>query len=231
MKTTGVDYYAVSSTTVCEEDYERAINEIKELIRIDEEHVLPVMWITPDGLNGNVAWYLESSIEWKMIKIHPELHPAAWFPPRENIKEVIDIAKELMLPILIHTGNFDSCHALKFDSIIGSNPDVLFVLAHGRPLKETVSMIYRYDNVYADSAFMSIEDMKELCDAGLSNKLLWGTDMCIPKHFYPDEDMKDYYLRKLSAFRNVCEKEDFDNVTYRNAKKLFKIDERKNTGS
>lgn len=55
MNKIGVDYYAVSSTTMCDEDYQKVLSEIYELIRLDGEKVLPVMWITPEGLKGNIA--------------------------------------------------------------------------------------------------------------------------------------------------------------------------------
>lgn len=231
MEQLDVDYYAVSSTSQCEENYPKVISEMKELIRLDGKKVLSTMWITPEALQGNIAWYLESNFKWRMLKIHPFLNQTEWNPQGDLFNEVLDISRELRLPILIHTGNEDCCRANLFEQAIKNNPDIIFILAHGRPIESTLRIAASYDNVYVDSAFMPIKDMKGICDAGLSHKLLWGTDMCIPKHFYPNEDMKDYYLRKLNAFRNVCEKEDYDNITFRNASKLFKIDERKNTGS
>ena len=47
MKTVGVDYYAVSSNTMCEENYPKVLDELHELIALDSEKVLPVMSITP----------------------------------------------------------------------------------------------------------------------------------------------------------------------------------------
>lgn len=70
---------------------------------------------------------------------------------------------------------------------------------------------------------MPIEEMKRIVDDGLSHKLLWGTDMCIPKHFYPNEDMVEYYQNKLNAFKSVCTAEQFAQVTYLNAAKLFNL--------
>lgn len=218
-----VDNYFVSSTTICTEDYNRVVLELEDFVTLDSKRVLPVMWITPFGLKGSIAWYLESGIKWRMIKIHPELHPDSWDPNGQNMSEVIDIAREMGLPILIHTGNYDCCHAGLYQEIIFHNPDVIFVLAHGRPMEETKDILLDYENVYADSAFMPIEDMKAFCDAGLSHKLLWGTDMCIPKHFYPNEDMVEYYLRKLDSFKRICTKDQYDQVTFLNAAKLFDL--------
>ena len=221
MEQLDVDYYAVSSTTQCEENYPKVLSEIEELIRFDGNKVLPIMWITPESLKGNIAWFIESDIQWKMIKIHPFLHKTEWMPGKGMIEEVVEIAKELHIPLLIHTGNEECCKSGLFESTISTNPTVDFILAHGRPLHEALSMVQMYNNVYADSAFMTVEDMKAFLDVGLTHKLLWGTDMCIPRHFYPNEDMVEYYTKKLNAFRQICCQEAFNQVTYNNAVKLF----------
>jgi hypothetical protein len=47
--------------------------------------------------------------------------------------------------------------------------------------------------------------------------------MCIPKYFYPEEDLESYYRRKLNDFKEVCSTEQFEQVTYKNAMKLFNL--------
>ncbi len=218
-----VGFYAVSSTTQCEENYPKVMSEIHELTKLDGQRVLPTMWITPTSLKGNIAWYLESDIKWRMLKIHPYLNQNEWIYEHGLIEEVIDIARELKLPLLIHTGNENCCQANLFENTIKENKDITFILAHGRPHKDAIQFASKYEKAYVDSAFMPIEDMKAFCDAGLSHKLLWGTDMCIPQYFYPEEDMVTYYKRKLDAFRNVCSEDQYNNVTYLNAKKIFNL--------
>ena len=221
----GVDFYAVSSTSMCEEDYEKVLHEMEELIHIDGEKVLPVMWITPYGLKGNIAWFLESSIQWRCLKIHPYLHPNEWQNDGSLMEEVVEIATELNVPILIHTGNEASCVSSKFKSIISSHSNVNFILAHGRPTDEAVKLIKQYNNAYVDSAFMSIKEIGTFIKEGTADKMLWGTDMLIPKHFYPLMDMIKYYQMKLDTFKQMCSKEQFEKVTYKNAMSLFNLNE------
>ena len=218
-----IDYYAVSSTSICEEKYEKVIDELRELIDKDGEKVLPVMWITPVGLKGNIAWYLESDIKWSILKIHPFLNSEEWQKQPALYTEVCDIARELDLPVLIHTGNEKCCQCMVFENIISANPDIIFILAHGRPLKQAILLAQSYDNVLVDSAFMPINDMAHFINRGLETKLLWGTDMCIPKHFYPNIDMAKYYQTKLESFHKICTPIAFNHVTTINAKKLFNL--------
>lgn len=223
MTQVGVNYYAVSSTTMCEENYEKVLVELLSLIDYGGERVLPVMWVTPDGLKGNIAWFLESDVKWRCVKVHPFLHPYSWEPKGQLFSEVIDIARELKVPLLIHTGDEDCCVSQNFVDIIKRNSDIVFILAHGRPQKEALRLVSLYDNAYVDSAFMSVDYMKEFVDNGLGCKLLWGTDMCIPKQFYPELNLVDYYKTKLSKFYNAVSKEQYELVTYKNACKVFGI--------
>ena len=118
MEQLNVDYYAVSSTTQCEEDYPKVLSEMEELISIDGKKVLPIMWITPEALQGNIAWYLESEIKWRMIKIHPFLNQMEWNPEGESFQEVLDIARELQIPLLVHTGNEKCCRGDLYEDAI-----------------------------------------------------------------------------------------------------------------
>lgn len=223
MSDVGVDYYAVSSTSMCEEDYPKVLDELNQLISIDGNKVLPVMWITPEGLKGNIAWFLESDIKWRCIKVHPELNPNDWEPMGEQFAEIMDIATEMHLPILIHTGNKECCYCGRYKKLIEQHPNNTFILAHGRPIEDTISILSTFHNAFVDTAFMPIEDIKKLIDLELSNRILWGTDMCIPQYFFPKENMVEYYHRKLANLKNICFIEQFEVITFRNATNVFNI--------
>lgn len=221
LKRSGVDYFAISSTTICSENYPKVKQEFESVM--EEPGLLPVMWITPYGLEGNIAWLLESDIKWRMIKIHPFLNKTEWDPAGSLFAEVLDIAKELSLPLLIHTGSDDCCRADLYEEAVKCNPDITFVLAHGRPVESALSIARQYDNAYVDTAFMPMEHIKDFVDSGLSNKLLWGTDLCIPKYFNPTLDLCDYYHRRLNTLRTFCSDGQYDLITSANAKKIFNI--------
>ena len=221
MADVGVDYYAVSSTTICEENYIKVLSELHELILLDGPKVLPVMWITPEGLKGNIAWFLEANITWRMLKIHPFLHQKEWRPDGELFAEVLDIARELQLPLLIHTGNEACCKADIYEQAVKENPDIVFILAHGRPIDSSIRIARRYENAYIDSAFMPIEHMKLFIENSLSEKLLWGTDMCIPLHFEHSIDLTAYYQQKLISFRSISTQEQYENVICNNIIRLL----------
>lgn len=224
MQTLGVDTFFVSSTTICEENYEKVICEMEQLVYLDSQRAIPVMWVTPEGLKGNIAWYLESNVTWKCVKIHPFLHRGVWEPSDSRMIEVVEIAKELDVPLLIHTGNDNCCNAGRYEPIIKKYPEVAFILAHGRPADESVRLMKQYENVYVDSAFMDIEEMLYIVDNGKVSHFLWGSDMCIPIYFSPYLNCVDYYNGLLKQLREHISPGIYNMITYKNAKRLFKLD-------
>jgi len=223
MKQLQVDYYAVSSTTICEENYPKVIKEFTELISIDGNSILPVMWITPDSLNGNIAWFLESNIKWKCLKIHPFLHPNNWQLTGTEIYEAAEIAREMSIPMLIHTGYDSFCSSGNFESIIKKYRDVIFILAHGRPENEAQTLIQKYENVYVDTAFMPIDILTGFKKLGLCNKVLWGSDMCIPIYYDNTINLYEYYIDKRKKLSLILNSTEYELITYKNAMHVFNI--------
>ena len=222
LKQFGVNYFAISSTTTCSENYPKVKQEFESIRH--ESGLLPVMWITPYSLEGNIAWLLESDIKWKMLKIHPFLNKIEWKPNGSLFAEVLDIARELSLPLLIHTGHDECCRADLYEEAIKRNPDITFVLAHGRPIDSALDIAHRYDNAYVDTAFMPIEHIKRFVDSALSEKVLWGTDLCIPNYFDPDLDLCEYYNSRLHEVRSFCSDIQYEQITHENAQKLLNLE-------
>jgi predicted TIM-barrel fold metal-dependent hydrolase len=221
MDDVGIDNCLVSSTSMCEENYAKVINELKSLIKLGGERILPVLWITPKLLENGLADFIESGIQWRCLKVHPQLHPQMWSPDGDNFSTTVSLARKMSLPLLIHTSNEPCCQLGIYESLIDNNRDVIFILAHGRPLDQAISIAKRFDNALIDSAFMPVESMKFIIDAGLQDKLLWGTDMFIPAYYHEDIDVSEYYREKLSQFRVAVSEHVFRQITSENAKSLF----------
>ena len=218
----GVDCFAVSSTTTCEENYSKVFSEIKELLSIAGRRVFPVLWLTPEMIRTWPVFSLfEQGINWKCLKIHPQLHPTEWGKGSAYLELVASMASIWHIPLLIHTGEMAGCYPFEFDEIISRRSDVTFILAHGRPICQTIEMMKKYPNVWCDTAFMPTENIVKLCKENLSGRVLWGSDYPIPKYYYPDMDMKTYYLDLVQKLKNSVSQEDFEKITHKNFEKLF----------
>lgn len=218
----GVSYFAVSSTTICEGNYEKVFAELTELQQLCGHRIIPVLWILPQMLeDGGLNRFMDSGIRWRCIKIHPQLHPRAWLPGSDALKQVVSIASILQIPLLVHTGEMEGCYPSLYEDAFATYPNVTFILAHGRPIDETIEMMVKHLNCWVDTAFMPIEHVRKLCDEHLSDRVLWGTDYPIPKYYYPDIDTIGYYHDLVKQLRRTVNQDDFNKITCRNFERLF----------
>lgn len=200
----GIDGMAVSSTSTCAELYKVVVREMRELIKLGGDRIRPVLWLTPRMMKCRYAlpYMLHSKIPWQGIKMHWEAHKE-WANNKKLVRQGLEIAKQLHVPILLHTGNFDCCHAGRFKEIISSNPDLTFVLAHGRPINEAIELLNCSDNVWVDTAFMPKDDLMQLVENRLSERILFGTDMPINKIYCDDIDTSTFLKMNIDMIHSV----------------------------
>lgn len=223
LNSVGVAVFAASSTSICEGDYDKVIAEMQELVEAGGSKIYPVLWVLPQMLeDGGLEKFMDSGINWKCVKIHPQLHPTKWLADERCIVSVCRFASTLLVPLLIHTGEMSGCYPKQFEHVIKRFPNLVFILAHGRPIEQTVSLMKAYQNVWTDTAFMPINNVVRLCDEKLSDRVLWGTDYPIPKFFFKDLDMKTYYQDLLLELHNSVSESDYDKITKNNFQKSFK---------
>jgi len=173
----------------------------------------------------------------KGIKLYPGYDKYAINDP--SLEHVFRIAAKYDVPVLIHTGDTYSktskvrmAHPLLVDDIAVDYPDTNFIMCHlGNPwFQDTAEVLYKNDNVFADISGLTLGEsisyeferyvamrVKEMVtymgDPG--RQLLYGTD-------WPLVAMKPY-LKLLGELE--FDQEQLENVCWRTACKLFKIDE------
>ena len=200
----GINGMAVASTSTCAELYKDVCRELRELIRLGGDRVHPILWLTPRMLKVKYAlpYMLHSRIMWQGVKIHSEAHPE-WVHNTQLLNKALNVARSIDVPVLIHTGNYDCSHAGLFKNTIAENTDLTFVLAHGRPIDETIDILKCSCNTYVDTAFMPMTDMKKLVAEGLSDRILFGTDAPINKVFFKDISTSDYIKDRIKNHREA----------------------------
>ena len=186
-----IDGLCFSSTTTCMEDiaYSRVENEITQTlahIAWTYESVQPFLWYIPAFTEQGVS--LESAMNnlpYKGIKLHPLAHP--WNLEEKKVvrlvNEIFEYAGYNKLPVLIHTGNNGIDAAGVFSDFFPIYPETKFILAHCRPLIETIHLIGRYPNVYGDTAFLSKSDFQKIVKENLIEKIVLGSDFPITNYF------------------------------------------------
>lgn len=228
MNAVGVDIFAACPTTVCNGNHDSAFKEMKELIVLAGDCVIPILWITPNLLESKaIEEYIEAQKElrfkWECLKIHPHLNPGLWTENDRHTKDLLALANMLRLPILIHTGETEGCYPNEFKSIIENNHHITFILAHGRPIDQTISIMKANVNCWTDTAFMPVENIVKLCDEGLSDRVLWGSDYPIFGYYDQSRSLVDIYAEKLAQLQAAISSESFLAITSGNAVRLFNL--------
>lgn len=219
MRQTNVEKYAVMSTTIWDEDYEKVLHEMRELTELAPNNALPVLWLSPQMLlEGKLDMMLDRGIHWRALKVHGN-HP--W--SLNGVNECANIAEELHLPLILHTGDFPHCEPNVYKEIIKSHPRVTFVLAHCRPVDQAIVVMQECPNCYGDTAYTSSNDVQKLMDVGLEDRILFGTDYPMQKIHNPNGDLMTDYKAKVHDDRKVMSDKQWEKVTHLNFKRLYKL--------
>ena len=208
LKSVGVNAFAVSSSSVCGYDIDQTLYDIKQIVSLSGGRAFPVLWLMPGMfLNGQLNAFLESGISWRCVKMHG-FHE--W--TNDDIENAVSVAQGLNLPFMMHTGGRRCCEAGQYFSLCKKYSNLQFVLAHSRPCDETIDVMLKCENVWADTAFTSIEDVVSLVDAGLEDRVMWGSDYPIPELYYKHCSIKDLYLKKIKDLSSLISPTAFDKI-------------------
>ena len=194
----GVSGAYISSTTSCiqwsndkekflitehiKDEFNEAIENAKEL----NFDVRPLYWVIPQRhFDGDKLEEIFRETEYKGFKIHPRAHE--WNLSDERIKnlmnEICGFASIKKFPILIHTGICEFERPEKFEEFYKKYPEVIFILAHCKAVKSVIKLFSKYKNIYGDTAFCDFSSLKEINEAGFSERMLFGTDFPITNFF------------------------------------------------
>jgi len=222
----GIEGLSFSSTTSCCDninyiEVEKEISQILSQISWNTDIIRPYLWYIPDYIRQGVkVENAIANIPYRGIKLHPQAHH--WdFANIENtsvLHEILDYAQIHELPVLFHTGHDTTDATDKFCNLLKEHDKVKIILAHSRPLDQTIRLLKKYKNVYCDTAFTPEEDVKQIAAQGLATKIVLGSDFPIT-HFYrinyPRTDetplsLKEQYAedkKKLVIFNDIKESE------------------------
>ena len=187
----GMEGMSFSTTSSCKDnilyqEIEREISSFLSRISYTAEIIRPFFWYIPDYIDQNIT--IESAltgIPYKGIKIHPFAHSWDFNNIRhmDTLHSIFDYGSRNNLPVLIHTGNNSIDSADRFERFMHEYHDTKCILAHCRPLDMTIELLKKYPNVYCDTAFVPLANIRHIIASGLASKIIFGSDFPIT-HFY-----------------------------------------------
>lgn len=171
------------STGMAHNGYKEACREIQFILEHAQREILPALWVTPEMLMRSKHLKAFNEYPYYMFKIHGYMND--WHSSPKLLERVFAIAEEQDLPVMLHTGGRSESDAGRYQAVCQKYSNVKVVLAHGRPIAEAMSVIRTTKNVWVDTAFMSLNDIKRIVTSGLSDKIVYGSDLPLDEHFYP----------------------------------------------
>ena len=219
-----VEYFAASSICTCDGTIERVLPEMEAMNRLAGNRFVPVLWIAPEWIDegrDELQRLLESEIPWKCLKIHG--YYSRWDLVPDRLEKVVKMAHDMQLPLLLHTGGCEMSDAGSYKDLISRHPEVTFILAHCRPGDQALDVMKSCLNCWGDTAFTPPRDVKMLVDAGLSDRLMLGTDYPLHRSFYKGRDMDEVYDNTIAELRATMSDENWQKVARGNFCRLFHI--------
>ncbi len=209
------------STSTFDEDFDfgRIEREFRSMLDEAPEMTYPILMVSPDMLKNSPDLKKYLTLPWCAIKVHGYFHP--WQPFGKPIRRILAIARDLGLPVMLHTGGRDRSDAGSHSRLCAEFHDVPMILAHGRPIAQAIRVMKDCGNVFADTAFMPLDDVKAAIAAGLSDRIVFGSDLPANKEFYPRVSYAKWYKPQVEGLFGLNAPE-FSKWTRGNFVMLFK---------
>ena len=157
---------------------------------------IPFLWMNGKMLRNSDCYY---DSMFRGIKIHEGCDVLS---DRER-ECAFALAAENNVPLVIHTGEQAHCKAGQYEKLIAGYENVLVILAHGRPLKQALSLLRKYPKVMLDSAFMSLEQMKAVATADFIDRIFFGSDYPVQQYFYPRHDLMTMWRTHYEMMKSI----------------------------
>lgn len=214
MKDLHIEKYFFSSTSTGDVPFKQVQYEIDELIELSEGKAEPYLWVSPDMIQNHKDLKPYFYRDFAGIKIHG-LQNWEIFSDEKPLRRVFSIAREKNLPVLLHTGEHEICRPKVYKNICADFHDLKIILAHSRPVDETVDVMKDCPNVFCDTAFTSEENILKLISENLTERIFWGTDLPVMEYFFPIP-ATEYYKNRISSVRKIIGEENFTKITHDN---------------
>ncbi|GHU27208.1 hypothetical protein FACS1894172_19270 [Spirochaetia bacterium] len=207
----GIKGCVYSSTTSCKDGvkYHEIQKEIEGVISHFSPSIFkPYLWFIPsykaEGINIEDAM---NDIPYKGIKIHPYANDWTNNIPKNNniLHELFEYASDFNIPILIHTGENGKDAPNTFEYFFNQYPKAKCILAHCRPVLETIEMFRTYKNVYGDTAFLSKANLQKIIQAGFADRILLGSDFPITHYFSQRQNEKITLQNRYNVDKSTLE--------------------------
>lgn len=161
------------------------------------------------------------------IKLHPFHSRVA--PDLPRLEPIYELAHRYGLPIVSHTGGCEEARSIHLYNAAKAHPELDFVMVHmdlGSDNSEAIDLLGKLSNLYGDTTWVPVESTLRAVERWGSGKILFGTDNPIDGKdtlLHNPFGERSLYQAYFNEFKEQISPDDYDNIMYRNAVRLFKI--------
>lgn len=162
------------------------------------------------------------------IKLHPFHSRVA--PDDPSVEPVYEIARQYRLPIVSHTGGCEEARSYHLYRAAVTHPDLSFVMVHmdlGTDNREAIALLGKADNLYGDTTWVPVRSTLQAVERFGSGKIVFGSDNPIDgrdTYLHNRTGDRSLYQEYFNELRAMLSPEEYDNIMFRNAARLFHID-------
>lgn len=161
------------------------------------------------------------------LKFHPFHSRTA--PDDEKLEPIYQIAAEYQLPIVSHTGGCEEATSLRLYNAAKKHPEINFIMVHmdlGTDNQQAIELLGQLPNLYGDTTWVPVSSTLQIIKKYGSEKILFGSDNPIDgkdTYLHNSFGERSLYQTYFHELQSILPKEDYDNLMYQNARKLFNI--------
>lgn len=161
------------------------------------------------------------------FKLHPFHSRVA--PDSERMKPIYRLAAEYDLPIVSHTGGCDEAMSYHLYNAAKAHPELRFVMVHmdlGTDNSQAIELLGKLPNLYGDTTWVPVSTTLKAIERWGSGKILFGTDNPIDgrdTYLHNRTGDRSLYQQYFNEFKAQISPDDYDNIMYRNAQRVFNI--------
>lgn len=172
--------------------------EILTECSLHRDRLIPFVLETPESLAGSDLEAHVSSGARGIGEIY--VSPGSKQTLSDFLEPVIAVARDLSLPVLLHTGEFSYTAPMIAVDTIRDNPDVTFILGHMGSLAyvlDTIEILKTFPNAYADTSGLTSTPIlrRAVMECG-PEKLLFASDY---PFWDPVVELERIYVANLGA--------------------------------
>lgn len=161
------------------------------------------------------------------LKLHPFHSITA--PDEKAYEPYYELASKYNLPVVSHTGGCEEAQSIHLYNAAKNHPEINFVMVHmdlGTDNKKAIELLGKLPNLYGDTTWVPVKSIIEAVNKWGSEKIIFGSDNPIDgkdTYLHNKTNDRSLYQEYFNELKTMISNSDYQNIMYKNAKKLFKI--------